>query len=262
MDKTLRKAAIKDIVLILLALVCIVRSLPETLSVKAQVTAGSNTYHTLVLTLDSACPTGLTELDSPSGDMLLLTTSANGDVNTTGGSPSITPTGSVDAPVFTGSSGTVPAETFTGSSDTTSAVSAGTPAGTNGTTTTGATSAGTPAGTNSTVAWTIATGGYAASTTHYSPDSFGGSALASGTTSITVPAETFTGTAMATHTHTVPAEAFTGSALATHTHTLTPTGTNSTASFTPAGTNSAPAFAGNSFDPHPPYIKVLACEVE
>ena len=174
------------------------------------------------------CPSGWTENDNIATYNILITTSAAGDVGTHGGSNSYTPSGTVSAPVFTGSAGTVPAETFTGTSNqTTSATSAGTPAGTNGTASVAITTAGDSA---------LGSAGYYI-------NKFNGVTLASGTTSITVPAETFT-----------------GSALATHTHTLTPAGTNGTVSFTPSGTNSTPTFTGNSATITPPYYKMIACQ--
>jgi hypothetical protein len=274
----------------------------------------------------SACPTGYTQVSS-SGNYVLLTTAANADAGTTGGSNSYTPAGTVAAPTFTGTSnqttsavsagtpagtngttaftpsgtvawpvgvptfagsagtvpaetftgspGTVPAQTFTGSSATTSAVSAGTPAGTNGT------AAVTSVGTKFT---TSSSGSFAFTT-------LAGTASAASPT-VTVPAEVFTGSALATHTHTltatgtnatvsftpagtnstaaftpagtvawpagvptfsggagtVPAQTFTGSALGTHTHTLTP-----------SGTNSAPAFAGTQATLSPTYLKLIPC---
>ena len=108
----------------------------------------------------------------------------------------------VGVPAFTGSAGTGPAQTFTGSSATTSAVSGGTPAGTNG---------------------ASATSGNCAATN-----------IAAGTGSLNACKATAPNL-------TVTAQVFTGSALSTHTHTLTATGTNGTAAFTPAGTVAWPA---------------------
>lgn len=136
----------------------------------------------MIVMMLSACPTGTTEVSSLSGYFPQGTINANGDVGATGGSSTITPTGTVAAPTFTGSQGT------------TSAVSAGTPAGTNGATATSGNCASTniAAGTGSTTA-------------------------CKGTApNLTVPAETFTGSALATHTHTLTptgtnsAPAFTG----------------------------------------------------
>ena len=179
------------------------------------------------LVISGSCPSGWTEVSALNGKFLAGTLNANGNVGTTGGNATITP------------SGTIQQATFTGSSGTTSAVSAGTPAGTNGTTTTGATSAGTPAGTISAIAAT-ATAAVAVST---------GSGNSMATNAHTHPAPTFTGSALATHTHTVPAEVFTGSALPTHTHTLTP-----------AGTINAQAFTGTAVDPSPPFVRVIFCQ--
>jgi hypothetical protein len=219
----------------------------------------SNLTGIVFLVTSGSCPAYSTEVSSLSGVTLVGTTHANGDVGGTGGSNSITPTGTVSqpslsinaytptgtvaAPTFTGSAGTVPAETFTGTSNQT----------------TSATSAGTPAGTNSGAAFSITTQDYNTGTTAYGPKSLGGTTLASGTTSITLSTQpTFAGTAMGTHTH-----------------TLTPAGTNGTVSFTPTGTNSAPVFTGtqatltgsvsqptvtlNAFDPHPAFVKVIFC---
>jgi hypothetical protein len=173
----------------------------------------------IILVVSGTCPANFTEVSALNGKMLRGTVAANGDVGTTGGNATITPTGIVSTPTFTGTS-----------NQTTSATSGGTPAGTNGTTTTGATSGGTPVGTISAL-----TTGADSSTT-------GGVAKAIAQT------PTFTGSALSTHTHTVPAEVFTGSALATHTHTLTP-----------AGTVSQPTFTGNAVDPSPSYVKVIFC---
>ena len=215
-----------------------------------------------------SCPSSWSQVTALNGVMLQGTLAANGDVGTTGGSNSITATGTVSQP------------TFSGASDTTSAVSAGTPAGTNGTAaftpagtvaaptftgasdTTSAVSAGTPAGTNGTASVATVTASKAG-TSAGAFSTIGGSAPGS---SFTVPAEAFTGSALATHTHTVtptgtnsapaftgslgtvPAETFSGSALATHTHTLTPT-----------GTVSQPSLTMNAFDPHPAFTKVIFC---
>ena len=230
----------------------------------------------IVLLISGSCPSGFTEVAALNGQFLQGTTNANGDVGATGGNLSITPTGTVSTP------------TFSGAQDTTSAVSAGTPAGlntpvnftpagtnstasftpsgTNGTTTTGATSAGTPAGTNGATATT----GNCSATQKIGTST--ASACSSTSPNLTVPAETFTGSALATHTHTVPAETFTGSSgtvpaetftgsqgsvpaeafagspLATHTHTVVPT-----------GLISQPSFTGNPVDPRPLYTKVIFC---
>jgi len=229
----------------------------------------------IFLIVSGSCPSYATEVTALNGVMLEGTIHTNGDVGNTGGSNSIAPTGTVSQPslamnaytpsgtvgaptftgnagtvpaeTFTGNAGTVPAETFTGAQDTTSAVSAGTPAGTNGASATSGNCAATniAAGTGSTTACKAT-----------APN-------------LTVPAETFTGSALGTHTHTVTPTGSNGTA------SFTPAGTNSTASFTPAGTNSAPAFSGvqatltgsvtqpsftgNAFDPHPAFMKVIFC---
>lgn len=112
------------------------------------------------------CPAGWVQDTSFDGKFLRVTVAANGNVGATGGSATLTATGSNSAPVFTGSSassssdsagtptGTVAAPTFTGSSANTSSNSAGTPAGTNtapaftgSSANTSLVSGGTPAGT-------------------------------------------------------------------------------------------------------------------
>lgn len=201
----------------------------------------------IILITSGTCPPGTIEATELNGVMLRGTLAANGNVGTTGGSDTITPTVAsltAAAQTFTGSAGTVPAQTFTGSSATTSAVSAGTPAGTNN----------APALTmNSyTPAGTIASSSQTKFTTN-----------SSGTLANTTAARTFVGTA-ATLTGSVAAPTFTGSALATHTHTLTATGTNGTVSFTPAGTNASSAVTGtlNSFDNRPAYLNVIFCKAQ
>ena len=64
------------------------------------------------------CPSGWTEDTALDGNYILATTHAHGDVGTTGGSLSYTPTGTVSTPTFTGTpatlTGTVSTPTFTG----------------------------------------------------------------------------------------------------------------------------------------------------
>lgn len=172
----------------------------------------------------------------------------------------------VGVPAFTGSalgththdggSYSAAAQPFTGSSATSSAVSAGTPAGTNGTVTGPAQVISWPAGVPTNAAITAGTpaGTIGALTTGADSSTTGGVAKAIAQTPV------FTGSALGTHTHviswpagvptnatsTIPSETFTGSALGTHTHTLTATGTNAssavsgtsgaTSGGTPAGT--------------------------
>ena len=211
-----------------------------------------------------SCPSSWTQVTALNGVMLQGTIAANGDVGQTGGSNSITATGTVSTPTFTGAQGTTSATsggTPAGTNGTVSFTPAGTngtasftPAGTNGTTTTGATTGGTPAGTISALTTgpdSSTTGGVAKAIAQ--TPTFTGSALATHTHTVpaetftgssgTVPAETFTGSS-----GTVPAETFTGSSLATHTHTLTP-----------SGTVSQPTLTMNSFDPHPSFVKVIFC---
>lgn len=225
-----------------------------------------------ILLVDSGtCPAGTSEDTALDGQVLVATRASHGDVGTTGGSNSITPTvnalsltaaaqpfagslGTVPAetiswpagvPTFAGTPGTVPAQIFTGSSATTSAVSAGTPAGTNGASATSGNCAATniAAGTGSTTACKAT-----------APN-------------LTVTAQVFTGSALATHTHTLTATGTNGTAAFTPAGTVAwPAGvpTNATVSFTPAGTNSSSAVSGsvtmNSFDPHPAFTRVIPCK--
>ena len=201
----------------------------------------------ILMISSGACPAGFIENTALNGSMPFGTLAANGDVGTTGGSNTITPTVA---------SLTAAAQTFSGSAATTSAVSAGTPAGTNGTV------AFTPAGTNNAPAISWPAG----------VPTFAGNAG-------TVPAQTFSGTPFSSvinHTHTVTVTynvqggttaATTGTHVMTSTATggsaraptagdvvsattanpsggvtsITPAGTNSTAAFTPAGTIAWPA---------------------
>lgn len=156
----------------------------------------------------------------------------------TGGANTATPTGSVSAPAFTGTS-----------SQATSAVSAGTPTGT--------------------VAAPVFTGNAMATHAHELP--FQKTAGGTGQLGMLAPSIFGTGTSRAresisaaptasttsaavelsqavsagTPSGTNSAPAFTGNALGTHSHTLTP-----------SGTNSAPTFTGNSMATLPKYIVV------
>ncbi len=73
----------------------------------------------LTMTTATTCPSGFAEATDLDGLTVIGTLAAHGNVGTTGGSDTITATGSVSVP------------TFTGNSNTTSAISAGTPAGSN-----------------------------------------------------------------------------------------------------------------------------------
>src|SRR5216683_2418172 len=104
---------------------------------------GASAAGTIRIILTGTCGTGWTEITSLNGVTLEGTIAANNDVGTTGGSDTITPTGSNGTVSFTpAGTNNAPAiswpagvPTFAGSQVTTSAVSAGTPAGTNGTVT-------------------------------------------------------------------------------------------------------------------------------
>jgi hypothetical protein len=165
----------KLIVVILLVLVYVLlraqtSSIPTTNWVTNQgyITAVPSGLVTFIVS--GTCPIGWTQVSSLNGVMLRGTLVANGDVGGNGGNATITPTGTISTPIFTGSQST------------TSATSAGTSTGTNGTSSVTTTS-GSKAGSSA--------GAYTA---------IGGSAVGS---SFSVPAQIFTGSAMATHTHTI-----------------------------------------------------------
>jgi len=151
------------------ALMVATLSLPQ---MKAQTPWAAYPLGTIVMTSLSACPSGTQELAAFNGAMPEGTLAANGDVGTTGGSNTITPTGQNGTVSFTpnGSNGTV---SFT-------------PAGTVSAETFGTTKFTTNS--SGTAAFTSVTGGHV----------FNGS-------SGTIPAETFVGQA-----GTVPAETFNG----------------------------------------------------
>ena len=228
------------------------------------------------LIFSGTCPTGFTEDDSLNGQILEGTTHAAGNVGSTGGSNSITPTGSnsggafaegailwpLTVPTIAAGNFTQPAvswpagvPTFAGAQGTTSSVGAGTPAGTNasGAFTEGAISypANVPSFAGAALTATtfsIATGSGSFKGTNAGGFSTVGGAAPGSTGTTTskspgTPAGTIAWPAdpptIAAGTFTQPT--FTGSALAGHTHTLTPTGTVAW----PAG---VPTNAGGAFD--------------
>jgi hypothetical protein len=214
---------------------------------------------TISLITTGTCSSGWTQVTALNGVMLRGTLAATGNVGQSGGNDSITPTVATL---------TAAAQTFTGNSVTSSAVSAGTPTGTNGTGTvtplgTNGSVSITPLGTNAAITAGTPAGTISALTTGADSSTTGGVAKAIAQT------PTFTGSALATHNHTftgssttvgaqtftgsssvTSAEIFTGSAMSTHTHTTTATGSNGTSSVT--GTM-------NSFDNRPAYLNVIFC---
>lgn len=172
---------------------CIINSVYITTSNPAlNVCSSANTWTafsfipsgTISLINTGTCPTGWTESSALNGKMLRGTVAANSNVGQSGGNDTITPTVAAL---------TSAAQIFTGNSVTSSAVSGGTPSGTNAATVT----SGNCAVTNLAIGTGVAT------------------ACKATAPNLTVPAETFT-----------------GSALSTHTHTTTATGTNTTSSVT------------------------------
>jgi hypothetical protein len=166
----------------------------------------------ITLILSGTCPATWTEVSALNGKMIRGTIAANADVGTTGGSDSVTPT-------------------FTGNSVASSLVSAGTPAGTNGTGTV------TPLGT---IAWPAGVPTYTgtvntlAVTAHTvvatKQGAAAGNVVTTATHAITgIPGGTVAWPAgvptLAGSSSVTSAEVFTGSALGTHSHTTTATGT-------------------------------------
>lgn len=190
--------------------------------------AGGSLPSGLITISLTACPSGFTETIALNGKMLRGTLAANGDVGTTGGSATITPTGTNTVPTFTGT----PA-VLTGSLST--PVFSGTPFSSviNHTHTVS-------------VTYNVQGGTTAATTgTHVmTSTSTGGSARAP-TTGDVVSATTANpsgGVSSITPAGTVSAPLLTMN------------------SFTPIGTNTAPVFTGNAFDPSPLYTKVIFCQ--
>ena len=205
----------------------------------------------IVMIASGSCPGGFTENDSFNASMALGTEATNGDAGTTGGSNTVTPTGSNAVAVFT-PVGTVAAPVFTGDSNMTSSVSAGTPAGSNsgGSFAEGAISGG--AFTEGAISGggfaegAISGGSFAEGAISWpvgvptnASGAFSEGAISAGSFSegaISWPAGVPTnasgsfGEGAISYPVNVPA--FTGAALAGHTHTLTPTGTNGTAAWT------------------------------
>lgn len=271
------------------------------------------------------CPSGWTESAALSGFMLRGTVAANADVGTTGGNDNITPAGTVSQPTFSGAALAGHLHTFTGSLLATHLHGVGTYAaaaptftgaalgthlhgiGTFGNT---AISAGTPAGTN---AWPVgvptftgaassvivnhvhvqnaasaATGPLVGST----PDASTNTSVATGYSSANPTGGAASYTPAGTNAWPAGVPTFAGAALATHNHTFsgsseavsggTPAGTNSAPALsgssssdsagtpagtldsvsggTPAGTVSQPTFAGAAFDNRPAFMKVIFCQ--
>lgn len=183
----------------------------------------------IIFISSGTCGSGYAEATDLDGKTVELTATTHSDVGTTGGSDTRTPTGTLSVPTLTMNSytpaGSVAAPIFTGASAVSSAVTAGTPAGTNG---------------------ASATSGNCAATN-----------VAIGTGA--------TNACKATAPNlTVTAQTFTGSALATHSHTVTATGTNSAPAFTGGaatltGSVTAPTFTGASADTRSAFVKLIPC---
>ena len=168
----------------------------------------------IMMILSGTCPAGYAEAIELNGLTIVGTLAANGDVGTTGGSDTITPSGSINAQAFTGNSMAGHSHTFTGVGLSTHSHGVGT---------------------------------YAASTPNFTGVALGTHSHGAGTFS--AAAQTFTGSA-----GTVPAQTFTGSAGTIPAETITwplgvPSAANESAhthSVTAAGTNGTGAVSGTS----------------
>jgi hypothetical protein len=158
----------------------------------------------ITLILSGTCPSGFSEVSALNGKTLIGTLAANGNVGTTGGADTITPAGTVAAPVFIGAALSTHSHTISGG--------------------TGAISAGTPAGTN---AASATTGNCAA--TNIAAGTGATTACKAVAPNLAVTAQVFTGSAMPTHLH------GTGTLGTANVSAGTPAGTNSAPAFT--GTN-------------------------
>ena len=197
------------------------------------------------------CPTGFTQDTAFNGAYILGTVAANADVGLTGGSNSVTPTGSVSAPTLTMNSytpaGTNAAPALTMNSYTPAGTNAAPALAMNSYAPAGTVSAPTFAGAAQTFTTKGTSTGSAANFTGPNPYTPAG----------TVSAPSFTGTA-ATLTGSVAAPGFTGTA-ATLTGSVAAPGFTGTAA-TLTGSVSAPAFTGTAATIQPAYLKVIACK--
>lgn len=242
------------------------------------------------------CPASWTEVAGLSGKMIRGTVAASGNVGQTGGSDTYTPAGTISALTFTGTAWSAPAVAWpagvptaaTESTHTHSVTAAGTngtgtvtPLGTiawpAGVPTNAAITAGTPAGTNGASA---TTGNCAA--TNVAIGTGATNACKATAPNLAVSAQIFTGSALGTHTHTVSwpagvptlagsssvtsAEVFTGSPVTSaagsaHTHTLSwPAGVPTLGAFTPAGTVATPSLTGTQATVVPAYLNLIGCQ--
>lgn len=251
--------------------------------------SGAATGNEIVLTLDSSCPSGTAEVSALSTKMLRGTLAATGNVGTSAGSDSITPTGTNSAPTFTGDalsththgagSFSAAAQTFTGSSGTVPAETISYPAnvptfsGTpfssviNHTHTINVTDPGHTHVQNVNSATTGPLNGYGVDTST-NTSSASGYSTASATTGITATSSNPAGgVASITPAGTV---AWPANPPTNGTVSFTPAGTNGSSSVsgtsaatsagTPTGTNSAPTFTGDAFDNRPAYTNVIFCQ--
>lgn len=231
----------------------------------------------IVLSL-SSCPTGFSEVTALNGKFLQGTLAANGDVGTTGGNTTVTPSGTVSQPTLAMNSytpaGSVSAPTFTGTQGTTSATSGGTPAGTLTWPASVPTFSGSALAAHAhelpfQIPSTMTTRQIAVATFGTGTSRAATAVSATGTANTTSAAVALSqsvsaGTPAGTIAWPASVPTFSGSALAAHTHTMTPSGNNSAPSFTGqaatlTGSVSQPTFSGASLDPRPPFVRVIFC---
>lgn len=214
--------------------------------------AGAGLPSGMIAFIDNGtCPAGFTEVASLDGKVIRGTVASHADVGGTGGSDTATPTG------------TIGALTFTGSSATTSSNSGGTPAGSitmdafssviNHTHTVNVNDPGhnhtqnsfAPRIISSGTVGTVGVQGASAASNANASNSATTATNQSNTTGITATTSNPAGGVSSI----TPTGSFSGSALAGHTHTLTALGTINT-----------PAFSGDSLATVPAYEKLIACK--
>lgn len=207
----------------LIAWLCISTTTGSLSSPSLSITPANIPSGFITLILSGTCPSGWLEATALNGKMLRGTLAANGDVGQTGGAATITPTGTISQPVFSGTpitsvinhthsvSITDPGHTHTQNAHThTLQMQGGTTAATTGTH----------------VMNSTATGGSSRAAT--TPDTANSTTATENSATTSISAST-----------SVPV--------------------GGVASVTPVGTVSAPTFSGNAIDPSPSYVKVIFC---
>ncbi len=251
----------------------------------------------ITFVVSGTCPSGWTEVTGLAGRTLFGTLAANGDVGTTGGSDTVTASGTVSAPTFTGNALAGHAHTFTGSLLATHTHTAGTlsaaaqtftgssttvPAETVNSLTAAAQTVNSMTAAAQTITWPAGVPTQAADTFTTTKFTTSGSGTAAFVTesargAISWPAGVPTNGTSAV-TGTMNSSAVTGTLNST---TLTPLGGNASSAVsgasdatsggtpagtldsvsggTPSGSVSAPTFTGASAENRSSYVKVIFC---